>query len=66
VPNPRSRLRALMDERRPIYESLASITVSTDGRSPDEVADEVARRLRSDGPAPGTDADAGTDRGGAP
>lgn len=40
--NVRSRIKALLDERTPIYESLATHVVDTDGRTPDEVAAEVA------------------------
>jgi shikimate kinase len=39
----RARIRALLDERLPVYREVASITVDTDGRTPDAVADEVAR-----------------------
>lgn len=39
--NPRGQLRRLMDERRPVYESVATATVGTDGRSPEDVAAEV-------------------------
>lgn len=45
VLNPRSRLRALMEERVPIYERLGTVTVDTDGRDPVELADELAREL---------------------
>ena len=40
--NPRAQLRPLLEQRLPIYAELARITVSTDGRSPEEVADEIA------------------------
>ena len=40
--NPRARLRELLNERLPIYEGLARITVVTDGRDPQEIADEIA------------------------
>lgn len=40
--NVRSRIKALLDERTPVYEAVASITVDTDGRSPEDVAAEVA------------------------
>jgi shikimate kinase len=43
--NPRSRLRALMEERRPIYEGLATITVATDGRDPADLAEELVKAL---------------------
>ena len=39
--NPRAQLRALMAERRPLYEAVASITVPTDDRTAEEVADAV-------------------------
>lgn len=45
VLNPRSRLKALMEERRPIYERLASIMVATDGRAPGDIADEIMKGL---------------------
>ena len=43
--NVRARIKALLDERTPVYESVAAHTVDTDGRTPDEVADEVRRLL---------------------
>jgi shikimate kinase len=39
--NPRATLRYLLDQRRPLYQEVATVTVLTDGRSIDEVADEV-------------------------
>jgi shikimate kinase len=39
--NVRSRIKALLDERTPVYESVATWSVDTDGRTPDEVADEI-------------------------
>ncbi len=39
--NPRATLKYLLDQRRPLYQEVATITVITDGRSPQEVADEV-------------------------
>jgi len=39
--NVRSRLRALLDERRPVYTAVASATVPTDGLTPDQVAAAV-------------------------
>ncbi|MGA8209758.1 MAG: shikimate kinase [Nocardioidaceae bacterium] len=41
--NVRSRVKLLLDERLPVYQEVADHQVSTDGRSPGEVADEVAR-----------------------
>lgn len=39
--NVRGQIKALLDERTPVYESVATHTVDTDGRTPDEVAAEV-------------------------
>lgn len=39
--NVRARIKALLDERAPIYESVATHVVETDGRTPDEVAGEI-------------------------
>ncbi|AVV43709.1 shikimate kinase [Streptomyces sp. ID05-04B] len=36
--NPRKQWRELMDARRPFYESVATVVVATDGRTPEEVA----------------------------
>ena len=43
--NVRSRIKVLLDERIPVYRSVAMLAVETDGRSADEVAAEVARRV---------------------
>ena len=43
--NVRGRIKALLDERTPIYESVATETVDTDGRTPEEVADEILRKV---------------------
>ncbi|MGZ5418363.1 MAG: shikimate kinase [Nocardioides sp.] len=40
--NVRSRVKALLDERAPIYRSVATVVVDTDGKSAEQVADEVA------------------------
>ncbi|GIH27367.1 shikimate kinase [Acrocarpospora phusangensis] len=45
VLNPRSQLRKLMEERRPLYERLATHTFSTDDRDPEELAGEIAAAL---------------------
>ncbi|WP_151082055.1 shikimate kinase [Nocardioides cynanchi] len=39
--NVRGTMKALLDERAPLYESLAMASVDTDGLTPDEVADRV-------------------------
>jgi shikimate kinase len=41
----RGRIKALLDERTPIYESVATRVVDTDGRTPDEVAAEIVQAL---------------------
>jgi shikimate kinase len=43
--NVRSRIKTLLEERTPIYESVATLVVDTDGRQPAEIAAEVATRL---------------------
>lgn len=47
--NVRARVKALLDERTPIYASTATHTVDTDGRSPDEVADTLEALLAGAG-----------------
>ena len=44
--NPRGRLRAMLEERRPLYEQLATVTVETDDLDPDELAAEIGARLK--------------------
>ncbi|MPZ60195.1 MAG: AAA family ATPase [Propionibacteriales bacterium] len=41
--NVRGRLKALMDERDPLYREVATAVVDTDDRTPDEIADEVTK-----------------------
>ncbi|WP_433048351.1 shikimate kinase [Dactylosporangium sp. CS-033363] len=43
--NPRATLKHLLDQRRPLYEEVATVTVVTDGRTPEEIADELAAAL---------------------
>lgn len=43
--NPRSALRKLMEERRPLYEEVATVTVATAEVSPGDVATTVLRAL---------------------
>jgi shikimate kinase len=45
IGNPRAQLNRLMNERRPLYEQVATITVDTSGRPPEDVADEVLRHV---------------------
>lgn len=40
--NPRGLLRAMLEERRPLYAQLAHIAVNTDDLEPDEVAGQIA------------------------
>jgi shikimate kinase len=44
--NPRATLKFLMDQRRPLYVSVAAHTVATDAREPEEIAAEVAALLK--------------------
>ena len=44
--NVRGTMKALLDERTPVYESVAIAVVDTDGRTPDEVAVAVEEALR--------------------
>jgi shikimate kinase len=43
--NVRGTMKALLDERTPVYESVASVSVDTDGLTPDQVADAVEEAL---------------------
>ncbi|MGY0541250.1 shikimate kinase [Nocardioides sp. YJ-D4] len=43
--NVRGRIKTLLEERAPIYESVATLVVDTDGRSADDVAAELATAL---------------------
>ena len=40
--NVRGRIKTLLDERRPVYEEVATFVVPTDDRTADQVADAVA------------------------
>ena len=44
--NPRARWAELMQQRRPIYESLASLVVLTDELQPGEIAQLIAKELK--------------------
>jgi shikimate kinase len=48
--NPRGRLRAMLEERRPLYERLAAVTVETDDDDPEELAEQIAAKLTEDPP----------------
>ena len=43
--NVRGRIKTLLDERTPIYESVATLVVDTDGRTADDVAAEIVEAL---------------------
>jgi shikimate kinase len=43
--NVRGQWVQLMEARRPFYDEVASVRVDTDGKTPEEVADEVLRLL---------------------
>ena len=46
--NAPSRLRALMDEREPLYRASADVTVATDGKSPAQIAREIILAVEND------------------
>ena len=39
--NPRATLKYLLEQRRPLYAEVATLTVVTDGRTPEAIADEI-------------------------
>jgi shikimate kinase len=43
--NPRAQLKALLEQRLPVYDRLAWLTVNTDGRDPAEIAAEIAAAI---------------------
>lgn len=45
VEAPRARLAALLRERRPLYEEVATVVVDTIGHTPEEVVEDVLARL---------------------
>lgn len=45
--NPRARWQQLMNERRPVYEAVSTLTVSTDGIRPREVAQRIEAALEA-------------------
>jgi shikimate kinase len=45
IGNPRAQLRAMLEERRPLYVEVATVTVDTDGQSPEAVATAVEAAL---------------------
>lgn len=45
VGNPRAQLKALLEQRLPIYQALATTTVSTSGYHPEEVVDRIVEAI---------------------
>ena len=45
--NPRQQWISLMNNRRPIYEKLASQTISSDNQKPHEVAKQISDKLKA-------------------
>lgn len=45
--NPRQQWQELMNHRRPIYHSLASVTIDTNEKSPEDVAIEIEKFLEA-------------------
>jgi shikimate kinase len=51
--NPRAQLKALLEQRLPVYEKLALITVVTDGREPDEITADIEAQIAREAPQGG-------------
>lgn len=47
--NPRAQWTSLMNTRRPTYERLATFSVHTAGRAPQDIAAEIVERLETNG-----------------
>ena len=47
--NPRATLKHLMEQRRPLYAAVATHTIATDARDPQEIAAELAALLKDVG-----------------
>ena len=45
IGNPRATLKILLDQRLPVYQRLAALTVTTDDREPADIAAEIADHL---------------------
>ncbi|NHC46007.1 shikimate kinase [Motilibacter aurantiacus] len=43
--NPRQQWQRLLEQRRAFYEEVATMTVPTDKRAPEEIADDIVARL---------------------
>jgi shikimate kinase len=44
--NPRATMKYLLDQRKPLYASVAAHTIPTDGREIDDIVDEVVGLLK--------------------
>ena len=44
--NPRATLKYLLEQRRPLYQQVATVTIHTDGREPADIAAEVLSAIR--------------------
>ena len=62
--NPRTALKALLEQRLPVYAKLAWITVPTDERDPAEIAADIAAQLPGEGPGRGSGEGSGRPAGG--
>lgn len=49
IGNPRATLKILLEQRLPVYQRLAAITIGTDDKDPQQIADEIAARLAGPG-----------------
>jgi shikimate kinase len=47
--NVRARIKALLDERTPVYREVATFEVETDGRTPEDIAAHVAATVERSG-----------------
>lgn len=45
--NPRGTLKALLDQRLPIYQKLAWLTIPTDNQDPEQIAADIATHLQT-------------------
>jgi shikimate kinase len=50
--NPRATFKALLDERLPIYRSVATIEIATDHQPPERLVDQLVQRLGVQDTAP--------------
>ena len=46
--NVRTQLKNLMDARRPLYAEVARLVVATDGRTPEEITDEILEQVKAE------------------